>query len=65
MAVYDWLGGARLRAPGKMLCWAWPRRGTGIRPVAGGVLPRATNDTLPGRAGHVKYFNAEFFELFC
>ena len=51
LSAYEAIGGARLRAPGKILCRAWPRRVAGVRALAGGGLLRVNVEMPPGRAG--------------
>ncbi|MNV61144.1 hypothetical protein D3C71_1536390 [compost metagenome] len=47
------MGGARVRAPGKKVCRAWPRRGEGMVNVLTGGILKATKDPPPVNAGQL------------
>ncbi|MCY1412484.1 hypothetical protein D9M71_278940 [compost metagenome] len=53
MGVYATEGGARVRAPGKTVSRAWPRRGEGVVKVLTGAMTKLAKDTPPVSAGQL------------
>jgi len=47
------MGGARVRAPGKKVCRAWPKRGEGVVKVVAVGVSNATKDWPPVSAGQL------------
>ena len=53
VGVYAAMGGARVRAPGKKVCRAWPRRGEGVVKVVAFGVSNATKEWPPVSAGQL------------